>query len=373
MTSESYKRRPIDSATRGTTDWKLFRDNKDAWESMIADCEKAKESIVLEQFIFVADEFGQRLIDICTKKASEGVEIRFLWDAAGSFTFWGSNIADDLRKKGIELLFWRTLIPGYFKVPNIRSWFLRNHRRTLVIDSKIGYTGSICISDKMKNWRDTNIRLVGPIVRQIGNEFDRMWLRAKGSNNFEKKIKVYNHEFQYATNYPAPGRRHIYTKLLGAIRNAKKYIYITTPYFVPTHRLARALRLAAHRGVHVHIILPEKSDYYTIDLGARSYFNTLLDAGIKIYLYQGTMIHSKTVVIDDEWSTVGSMNLDRISMLYNFEANIVSYNPKFAIELKSHFIEDLKESEQVLVEEWHKRFFIDKIPEILIRLVRQFL
>ncbi len=355
------------------TDWNLYATNEDAWNAMLVDCAQAKESIVLEQFIFVADDFGQRLIDICAKRAAESVKVRFLWDAAGSFTFWGSNIAEDLRQKGIELMFWRTLIPGYFKTPSLRSWFLRNHRRTLVIDSEIGYTGSICMNDRMKNWRDTNLRLEGIAAKQMEKAFNRMWERAHGSKNLPGHARVKDHEFRYVTNYPAPGRRHINYELIKAVRNAKKSILITTPYFIPTHRLARALKLAAKRGVTVKIILPEKSDYYAVDLGARSYFNTLLEAGAKIFLYEGNMIHSKTVTIDGIWSTVGTMNLDNISMLYNFEANIVSTNVKFAHELEKHFTDDLAESKEVILNEWHNRFFVEKIPEILIRLVRKFL
>jgi cardiolipin synthase A/B len=355
------------------TKWTLYSKNEDAWSSMLADCAKAEKSISLEQFIFVADDFGQRLINICAERAKAGVKVRFLWDAAGSFTFWGSGIAEDLREKGVSLIFWRTLIPGYFKIPSLRSWFLRNHRRTLVIDGKIGYTGSICMSDRMKNWRDTNARLEGLVVKQMENTFNRMWERARHSRDLPKHLRITDCEFRYVTNYPAPGRRHIYKELLKAVRRAKKYIFITTPYFVPTHRMTRALKLAARHGITVKIILPEKSDYYTVDLGARSYFNTLLESGARIFLYHGNMIHSKTTVIDGEWATVGTMNLDNISMLYNFEANIITTNTEFAHELESHFATDLTESKEVVLNEWHNRFFIEKIPEILIRFVRKFL
>jgi len=355
------------------TKWTLFNDNKDTWSSMLADCANAKESIVLEQFIFSTDDLGQRLIDICSKRAKDGVRVRFLWDSAGSFSFLGTNTVQELREKGIELLFWKTIIPGYFKTPNIRSWFFRNHRRTLVIDGKVGYTGSICVDDQMRNWRDTNVRVEGVIAGQMENAFNRMWERARGSKNLPSRSRNRGQEFRYITNYPAPGRRHINSELLKAIRKAEKNVYITTPYFVPTHRFINALKSAARRQVLVKVIIPEKSDHYAVDIGARSYFKTLLESGVKIFLYQGNMIHSKTAVIDEAWATVGSMNLDGASMLYNFEANIVSTNTKFAIELESHFADDLTESKEVSLEEWQNRFFIEKIPEILIRLVRKFL
>jgi cardiolipin synthase len=358
-----------------STAWKLYASNEEVWKSMLLDCAKAKESIVLEQFIFYNDDFGQKLIDICTERARAGVKIRFLWDAAGSFTFWGSNIAADLKEKGIELLFWKTLVPSYFTVPNIRSWYLRNHRRTLVIDDKIGYTGSICIADSMKNWRDTNVRLEGAIVPWMQYAFDKMWAKALDRRFPSTPPRLpRDPEFSYVTNSPTPGKRQLYQDIIEAIQSARKYIYITTPYFVPTHRLLRVLKLAAHRGVDVKIILPEKSDHYpALDLGARSFFNTLFDSKIRVFLYGENIIHSKSIVIDGYWATVGSLNLDIAALRYNYEANIISTNGKFVGELASHFNKDLADSNEVDPLQWKNRFFLEKIPEILIRLVRNLL
>lgn len=357
------------------TSWSLYPSNKDAWSAMLDDCSKATKSIDLEQFIFVKDDFGQKLLDICIERARTGVKVRFLWDAAGSFSFWGSNIAEDLKKENIQLLFWKTLIPSYFKVPNIRSWFWRNHRRTLVIDSEIGYTGSICVQDAMKNWRDTNVRLEGAVISTMQYEFDRMWAKARKYRRGLPLIKKQrNAEFSYVINSPTPGKRHLYYAVLEAIRNAREYIYITTPYFVPTHRLLRSINSAARRGVDVRILLPEKSDHYpALDLGARSYFNTLLEAGVHIFLYEGNIIHSKTAVIDGTWATVGSMNFDSVSLLYNYEANIVSTEKEFATEVASHFATDIGSTREITLAEWKGRFFIEKIPEYLIKIVRRFL
>lgn len=344
---------------------------------MLHDCAHAEKSIVLEQFIFVNDEFGQKLINVCAERAAAGVKVRFLWDAAGSFTLWGTNIAGDLLTKGIELLFWRTLVPSYFKVPNFRSWFLRNHRRTLVIDGKIGYTGSISMRDSMKNWRDTNVRVEGTVAAEMANAFERMWQRARKSSKLPLRRLSRDPEFRYVTNYPAPGRRHVYSRMMEALREAKQYVYITTPYFVPTHRLIRTIKAAADRGVDVRLIIPEHSDHYpALDLGARSFFGTLFQSGARIFLYPtngGAIIHSKTMVIDGTWATVGSMNLDSVSLLYNFEANLIVENTAFIEELSAHFVRDMNASKEVSVNEWRSRFFVERIPEILIKMVRKFL
>ncbi len=356
------------------TTWTLYTDNPQAWLAMLADCEGARESIDFENFIFTPDEIGTKFIDICARKAAEGVKVRFIWDAAGSFSFFGSSIAEDLKAKGIELVFFKTLLPGIFTFHRYRSWYFRNHRRTLIVDGNVGFTGSFCISKRMENWRDTSVRLEGSVVKEMQNSFERMWMRAHGKRMPKvKKIKSSDREFEYMLNSPFPHQHHLYRNLVEAIRNAQKSIVITMPYFVPPHRLMRVLRLAAHRGVEVKILLPESSDFPTVDLAARTFFHTMLKAGMRIYLYTGKMIHSKTIVIDHEWATVGTLNLDHISLLYNFEANIVTDNADFAEELVSHFYEDLKSTHEVTLEEWKGRFFVEKIATFLVKFVRIFL
>lgn len=361
------------------TTWTLYASNEEAFSAIIEDCRKAQKSITLEQFIFVRDDFGNRLIEVCKERAMAGVDVRFLWDAAGSFSFLGSTIAEDFRRSHIRLLFWKTLMPGYYDIPNVRSWFFRDHRRSLVIDEQVGYTGSICIKDAMKGWRDTNARFEGPIVAEMQNSFDRMWARADDKKHIPRPIgSARDAGFSFVTNEPRPGKRELYRAVIEAIRGAQKYIYITTPYFVPTRRLIRVIRLAALRGADVRIILPERTDHYpALDLGARSFFNTLLKSGVRIFLYPNkngdTLIHSKAIVVDGEWSTVGSLNLDHVSLLYNFEANIVSTNSRFTEELAAMFVHDMHASREVSADEWRKRFFIEKLPEFAIKLVRKFL
>ncbi|MDP3962718.1 MAG: phospholipase D-like domain-containing protein [bacterium] len=359
------------------TSWKTYTANPKAWKAMLQACENAEESIDLEQFIFMADEIGNKFIEVCTRKAREGVKVRFLWDAAGSFTFFGSSMVEDLKNKGIELVFFKTLFPGFFTIHDYRSWYFRNHRRTLVIDGKTGFTGSICISKEMKEWRDTHVKIEGPVVEDMKKAFERMLDRAHGKRVPrripEKRSGGVDHEFEYITNTPMGRNRRLYNRIVEALRNADKYIYITTPYFVPTHRIARILRQAAHHGVDVKIIIPEKSDYPIVDLGARTFFHSLLWSGVKIYLYKGKMMHSKTVVVDDKWASVGTLNIDHISLLYNFEANLVTKNRHFAEELSSHFAHDLQSSQEITYEEWKNISFVKKIVLFFVKFIRGFL
>ena len=363
----------MNESKNASTTWTLYSDNSQAWNSMLADCAKAEKSIDLEQFIFMADDFGNRMIQICAERASKGVRVRFLWDAAGSFTLLGPNIISDLAQKGITLVFWKTLVPSYYKVPNFRSWYLRNHRRTLVIDGKVAYTGSICVHDSLKNWRDTNVRLEGPIVRSMQSAFDRMWFRALKKKILPRRVFSNEKRFQYVTNSPTPGRHHINTHVKEAIKNANKFVYITTPYFVPTHGILHEIKRAAKRGLDVRLLIPEAANHVSLDSGARSFFTSLLEAGVRIFLYEGNLIHGKCIVVDGDWSTVGSLNLDNVSLLYNYEANIISTDQDFASELIGHFTHDLEKSKEVTLTKWKSRFFIEKIPEVLIKLVRKFL
>ncbi len=155
----------------------------------------------------------------------------------------------------------------------------------------------------------------------------------------------------------------MYNELIDVIRNAKKYIYLTTPYFVPDLRLLRVIRLAAKRGVDVRLLVPYYSGTAIVDLAGQSHFTLLLKAGVKIFRYRENMLHAKTAVIDGSWGTAGSLNLDSLSFSFNYELNVVSHDTEFVEELKNNFLEDLKESKQVNASEWYNRYFWRKILE----------
>ncbi|MCL5782128.1 MAG: phospholipase D-like domain-containing protein [Patescibacteria group bacterium] len=355
------------------TPWKLYISNEETWNDILHDCAKAEKRIVLEQFIFENEGYGRRLLDICAERAAAGVSVKILIDAAGSFGLLNANTVHELKSRGVEMVFWRSLLPRYDKLPRIRSWFLRNHRRTLVIDGHIGYTGSICMSRPFLSWRDTNMRVEGTTAHQMENAFDRMWDRAIHSRPLTRKLKYNGNTFRYMTNYPTPGRRQASSALAEALRAAEKKVFITTPYFVPSHRILRLLRRAARRGADVRIILPKKSDHTIVDIGGMSYWQNMIDSGIGIYRYSGNMIHAKTVTVDGIWSSVGSMNIDRLSLHYNFEANIVSTDHHFAKALEDHFYRDLEHCEMVTQETIERRSAFLRFLISVVALIRNFL
>lgn len=358
------------------TNWKFYTTVDSGWKVMLEACEKAEKTIDLEQFIFIPDDVGNKFLEVFKRKSESGVKIRLLWDAVGSFTFFGSSLVNELKEKGVSIRFFNTVIPSQPHKPHF--WFFRNHRRSLIIDSKIAFTGSICVWDDTKKWRETILSLEGAIVEDIKEAFLIMWDKAKRDEDSKKKnwapaqIKVHD-GFSYVLNVPRPGKRFLYHRLIDAIRNSQKLIYLTTPYFSPDRRLIRVLRLASQRGVDVRLILPHSSEHPILDIAAQSFFKVLLSSGIRIFRYKGEMIHSKTTVIDNDWATVGTLNLDQVSLRYNFEANIVSTNRDFIEEVKDQFFSDLAQSEEIIEENWNGRGMAQKILELLVKMVRQFL
>lgn len=354
-------------------DPKFYWHSHEAWEAMLRLCTEASKSIDLEQFIFSDDKIGQQLVEILRGKARAGVKVRVLCDTVGSWDLYSSRLPTDMRKDGIEIRFVNIVSP--WRINNFFSWFFRDHRKILVIDQKIGLTGGTGFRDDMQDWRDTNIEVQNAIVGEMLSVFNEMWARAADKRVISriKKSKRYTRGFQFITNSPYFRKRFLYYNIIDALRSAREYAFITTPYFVPDRRLARVLKLAAKRGVDVQIILPHFEPEPFVGWATRSHYKSMLEAGVKIFEYKKTFLHAKTIVIDDEWSTVGSFNLDSLSFLYNYEANIVSTDSQIASVLKKQFGEDLRQCEKFTLENWLKRPRIQKIREILIKPIRRFL
>lgn len=346
--------------------WKFYLTGKDALEAMLSDCESATETIDIEQFIFSPKGIGKRFLDILENKRNEGVKIRILADAVGSSDLRNSSAAKRLIALGIKIKFFNPIQP--WRIGNFSSWFLRDHRKLLIIDKKVIHTGGVGIEGRMTNWRDTNVRLEGFVVREAVSVFEQMWNAAPKKKFYKFKPAITEDtDFSFLINSPRYRGRYIYKNLLNTVKNSQKYLYITTPYFVPSIRIFSAIRRAAKRGVDVRLLIPRSSDVRIADIAAGSYFILALKAGIKIYLYNSPdrILHSKTAVSDDIWGSVGSANIDNLSLLLNHEGNIVSRNQDFIQELKIHFLEDIKSSELLTLKQWKKRPIIRKVLEFI--------
>lgn len=350
------------------TKWKFYLNSEEAWNAMLGAISNASLSIDLEQYIFLPDEIGKRFIELLKEKCKQGVKIRILCDEVGSFSFSGSKEAREMIALGIDLRFFNSIVP--WKPYRETFWYFRDHRKLMVIDSKIGFTGSVCLSDDMKDWRESHVEIQGPVIKQMEEAFNVMWNKRyrKFRYIFHRK-KTKNHydldNFYYITNAPLPRKRFIYYNLIKAIRSAKKYIYLTTPYFLPNYRLLKALKESAKRGVEVKLLLPRQTDSLIADIGSQTFFTEILKQGVSVYRFN-QMIHSKTITIDDEWSTIGSLNLDNVSLRYNFEANLISTNTLFTKEIKTQFENDLLNASKLDLETWKRRSIFNKLIELIV-------
>ncbi|MDD5357117.1 MAG: phospholipase D-like domain-containing protein [Candidatus Pacebacteria bacterium] len=354
------------------TSWKFFLSGETAQNAMLEAIKGATKSIEIEQYIWSNDEIGIEFFKELIAKARGGVAIRLLCDHVGSFDFFSSEWPGKLRDAGAKVRFFNIVSP--WRVSNFTAWYFRNHRKTMVIDNKVAFIGGVGIRKDIRKWRDTHLSITGDIVDAIKTNFDDIWNKSKRRNIFLlrkwfRRIKKFN----LLTNVPHFFQRHIYHVLVDNIRSARHSILLTTPYFIPDGRLFRALRLAAKRGVEVKLIIPEKSDVMFFNIAAYSYIEPALKAGIRVFLFQNAILHAKTVVIDGKWATVGSLNLDTLSLLWNYEANIESTDKKFVDELAGHFETDLKTSREVIYSEWKNRPFFDKMLQYLSYPLHRFL
>lgn len=356
------------------TTWKFYTHSEEVWQAMLTAINNATRSIDMEQFIFNNDEPGNRFLEALKSKAREGLKIRIFCDTVGSFTLSRSGIEKEFADLGIQIKFFNSVFPWH---PNKESlWYFRDHRRLLIIDRHIGFTGGVCIGERMRLWRESHVQIEGLVVSQMLESFEVMWNRTFHKFTYylkRKKIEGNNADFKYLTNAPLPGKRYMYRELIRAIKNAKHYIYLTTPYLLPDSRLLRNLKEASARGLEIRLIVPIKVDTVVVGIGGNTFFTDLLESGIRIFRYNGVFIHSKTAVIDGKWSTIGSLNLDNLSLRYNFEGNIVSVNKRFAFELEHQFLKDLELATELTLTEWRKRPLISKIAEILVWPIRKFL
>ncbi|MES2059574.1 MAG: phospholipase D-like domain-containing protein [Patescibacteria group bacterium] len=357
------------------SEWQLYTDSESAWQAMIDAIKEATESIALEQFILTNDSAGARFIDCLAERARSGIKVRILCDEVGSFGLSRSNQSYFLRSAGAEIKFFNSIVP--WSPNNEAVWYFRDHSKLLVVDSKIGFTGGVCIGDEMRSWRESTVRIEGAAVREMLASFEVMWNKTYHKIKYYFKRRKKDQEigsFLYITNAPLPDKHYLYRELIRAIRSARHYIYLTTPYLLPDSRLLRALKRAAKRKIEVRLLVPHTTNHKILDIGMDTFFRDMLEHGIKIFRYPvSQFIHAKTGVIDGLWATVGSMNLDNLSLRYNFEGNIVSTDKQFAFEIERQFLDDLKISKQLTLPEWHARPLYRKILESFVWPIRKLL
>lgn len=359
-------------------DLDIFIDGKDKFDALFKDIEKAKSHIHLQYYIFRDDDLGQRLIDLLTKKAKEGVEVRVLYDEMGSRRIKKRSF-NKLKQAGGEV---EVFFPSKIPLVNLRMNF-RNHRKIVIIDGKIAYVGGFNVGDeylgldeKFGYWRDTHLRIEGNAVFATQIRFILDWNQASSRNDiyYDKKyfpdiIHHGNIPIQIVTSGPDSEWEQIKYGYIKMIATAKKSIYIQTPYFIPDASILDALRIAILSGVDVKIMIPNKPDHIFVYWATMSYIGELLKVGAKVYIYDNGFIHSKMIVVDENAASVGTANIDVRSFSLNFEVNAFIYHAPTAKRLVRIFHEDMKLSRRLTYYQYLQRPIKIRFKESISRLL----
>lgn len=381
----SYLEIASNNKLTSTNSTDIFIDGHKFFESMKKDLRNAKERIFMEYFIFKYDDLGKSIVDILKEKAHEGLEIKVIVDGAGGYS---KKMLRELESVGIKVgVFFPSHLP-LFKIGNLRANY-RDHRKLCIIDSKLGYISGFNIGDeylglgRLGYWRDTGVRIFGEVVLELQKEFLFSWSIAKKEKISMDTKYLYLDEVKQVLKEKNESSRHIQVvssgpnyqfrtirdNALKIIMQAKDYIYIQTPYFVPDDDTLDALKFAALSGVKIKIMIPDKPDHPFIYWINQYFVGELLNLGVEIYRYQKGFIHSKLIVADDEIVSTGTANFDCRSFFQNFEINVNIYEKEVAKNFHEIFESDINDSKLLTTSMYSKRSIYTKVKESICRLL----
>jgi len=348
-----------------------LKDGSATFNAIFKAMESATQFIHIQYYIFEDGELAQRFLTILKRKVKEGVEVRFMYDDLGS-RLLSNKYLTLLKNAGVEIYSFLPMRFGRF----ISSLNYRNHRKIIIVDGLVAFTGGINVSDKyikgdpnLGVWHDMHLQLKGPIVNSLQSVFAVDWSFASGKDNLLSTKYFIVHSgsgksiAQVISSGPDSDFSSIYQLYFSIINRATKYVYITNPYIVPGEALMEALQVAALSGVDVRLMLSANSDSHLVKWTVRSYFEDFLEAGVKIYQYPDGFLHSKVIVSDDELTTIGTANLDIRSFEQNYEVNVLIYEKEFAQKFKEDFLKDCEKSNQISYDDFIKRSKNERLKE----------
>ena len=369
----------------GGNEMRIFTDFTPMFEAMLDDIASAKEFIHIQFYIVENDEVGQQLSDLLIRKAAEGVDVRLMYDSCANL-FVHSRYYDRMRHNGVHVKSFQKFLPALFN----REVNCRTHRKIVVIDGHTAYTGGMNIARRYRDginhgaWRDTQLRIIGPAVSQLEVSFLSDWrfctkelldeprffppIPTAPSNAITQSRN--NAIVQIVTSGPMDEWNTVMQGMVQVMAQCRQYLYIQTPYFTPPHPVLLAIRNAALAGVDVRLMVPATLDRGAVTrLASQSYFRDLLPAGVKIYLYGNGFLHAKTIVCDDDFTTIGSTNLDPRSLEQNFEVNAFIYDNTIACRQRDIFLDDLQHCTLVDPDRWQHRPRLQKFLESSARIL----
>ena len=346
----------------------VFTDGNEKFDALCEAIRSAKHHVHIEYFIIRDDDLGRRIVSLLAEKAAEGVAVRAIFDAAGTFSIRKKKFFGPITQAGGDV---RIFFPLKIPFLNTRLHF-RNHRKILVVDGHIGFIGGFNIGDEylgkgeMGYWRDTHLRIEGAAVASLQRRFVMDWnYAAKDARLFvstespeyfpEELVKKHgNSHVQIASSGPDSPNWSIYSGYISLIGQAKESVYIHTPYFIPDEAMFRALQIAARSGLDVRVVIPCKPDHPFVYWANHSYLGDLLEAGVKGYTYNDGFIHSKAAVFDGKVTTVGTANWDIRSFKLNFETNAFVYDQELCEKMRDDFLAELKTNCTEITAEMYK-------------------
>lgn len=365
---------PITTASRA----KILKNGDETFSNIKKKLWEAEKFIHMEYYIFRSDRLGQEIIDILIEKAQQGVEVLFMFDAAGSLKFTVKDLKK-MQDAGIKAAPFSPLKYGFFN----QKFNFRNHRKIIIIDGEIGFVGGLNVGveylgedDKVGFWRDTHMMLTGEAVYTLHNVFLLDWEYVSGEKVLEnhRAVKELNDDdevdgaIQVVASGPDTQQGIMSDFYYTMMSCATKSIWIATPYFVPDEAIRTALRVAATKGIEVRIMVPEINDSYLTQYASRSYFSELLRNGAEIYSYKKGFLHQKVIIVDGNIASIGTANMDMRSFHLNFEVNVFLFGTSSIRDLVAHYEEDMEESEKISPVQYYKRGFWERSKESFARL-----
>jgi cardiolipin synthase A/B len=361
---------------------RLLVDGPRTHAAMFEAMARARHHVNIETYILDDGPPGEKLAALLAAKVKEGVKVNVLYDSVGSIKTPKAYF-QKLRDSGVAVCEFNP-VKRLGKVNN------RNHRKILVVDGEVAFTGGINISetyvsgsgkarrrtgkdeDRKDGWRDTHVRVEGPVVAQFQQLFLDSWARqdcggSEDARYYPRLERKGTKPMQVVRSDPGTDRSEMYLALLSALGKARGRAWLTFGYFVPDPETKSALIEAARRGVDVRLVLPGFSDFWAPVYAGRSHYEELLEAGVRIYEWHDALMHAKTAVVDGAWASVGSTNLDWRSFVHNYEADLIVHDAAFAAELARRFEIDLKAADEVRLEQWRLRPARERVKEWLAR------
>ncbi len=364
---------------------KLLVDGPASFAALAEAIRSARTRVDMESYEF-DDVAGGEFSDILLAARQRGVEVNLIYDAWGASTT-SAALFERLRRGRVRVLEYNPLQPNNRVPVQVNA---RDHRKLLCVDGAVAITGGVNISRVYENppgsepanprgetWRDTDVRIEGPVVAQFEHFFMETWRGQKGPDLAEPPPAPHAGQggtlVQAIDGAPEDGKPLIYRTLLAAITLAQTSVHLTTGFFVPTPDLTRALEAAARRGVDVQVIMPGHSTSDAAVAAGRSKYGDLLEAGVKLHEFQGRVLHAKTAVIDGAWSAVGSSNLDWRSTIWNNEIDAIILGPEFGGQMEAVFQADVATSKTIGLADWRRRGLGERVRELRAKLMEELL